>query len=257
MIEGCRIVTLVAATASCVFGASIARGDVIDIGAVRDNTLYEDFQGSLSNGAGQHMFAGATAGFAYRRALTAFDVAGAVPSGATILNVSLTLHLSQTISSDKVVSLHRSLANWGEGASHAPGEEGSGGPAAPGDATWKHTFYDTQLWTTLGGDFDPTASASAIIGESFGFYTWASTSAMVEDVQGWLDNPAAAFGWQLIGDESTPFTAKRFDTRENPNQAFRPVLTIEYQVVPEPGMLALFTVGLGCLGGRRRRAAHS
>lgn len=257
MTGGCRIVALVAMATSFVCSASIARGDVIDIGAAKDNTLYEDFQGSLSNGAGQHMFTGSTAGFAYRRALVAFDVAGALPTGATILNVSLTLHLSQTISSDKLVSLHRSLGDWGEGNSRAPGEEGSGGLAAPGDATWKHTFYDSQFWSTLGGDFDPTASAAAIIGQDFGFYTWTSTSAMVADVQGWLDDPAASFGWELIGDESAPFTAKRFDTRENQNRAFRPVLTIEYQVVPEPGMLALMTVSLGCFAQRRRRSTFS
>lgn len=257
MTGGYRAAALCAAAMTVVCSSGIALGDVIAIGAAKDNTLYEDFQGTLSNGAGRYMFAGATAGFAYRRALLAFDVAAAVPTGATILNVSLTLHLSQTISSDKVVSLHRSLADWGEGASQAPGEEGSGGLAAPGDATWKHTFYDTQFWTSLGGDFDAAASGTALIGQNFGFYTWTSTSAMVADVQGWLDNPAASFGWELIGDESSPFTAKRFDTRENPTESFRPLLTIEYQPVPEPGVLALVAVGLGWMGGRRRRPRAS
>ena len=42
----------------------------------KDNSLYEDLTGSLSNGAGNYIFAGQTAvfeGFVNRRALLAFD----------------------------------------------------------------------------------------------------------------------------------------------------------------------------------------
>ncbi len=253
MLGGCKTAAICAAAMSVLCSAGSALGDVISIGTSKDNTLYEDFQGSLSNGAGRHLFTGSTAGFAYRRGLVAFDVAGALPGGATILNVSLTLHMSQTISGDQLVSLHRVLADWGEGSSIAPGEEGGGGPAQPGDATWKHTFYNNQFWTNLGGDFDANASASTIIGATDGFYTWNSTSQLVADVQSWLDNPGTSFGWEIIGNESTPFTAKRFDTRENLIESFRPMLTIEYLPIPEPGVFALMTIGLGWMGGRRRR----
>ena len=37
-------------------------------------------------------------------------------------------------------------------------EEGMGAPSAVGDATWKHTFFNTANWATLGGDFNPVAS---------------------------------------------------------------------------------------------------
>ncbi len=234
------------------FGAA-ALGDVVSVTTSKDNTLYEDFQGSLSNGAGSHMFAGSTAGWAYRRALAAFDIAGAVPAGSTILSVSLTLHMSQTIAGDQVVSLHRVLADWGEGASIAPGEQGGGGQAAPGDATWRYTFYNTQSWTNLGGDFVADASGSTIVGSTDGFYTWNSTAEMVADVQLWLDDPSSSFGWEIIGNESTPFTAKRFDTRENANELFRPVLMIEYLPIPEPGAVVLVSLAAGWMGGRRRR----
>ncbi|MCL4211824.1 MAG: hypothetical protein KJZ68_14310, partial [Phycisphaerales bacterium] len=59
-------------------------------------------------------------------------------------------------------------------------------------------------------------------------YTWGSTSGMVGDVQGWLDNPAANFGWVLIGNEAVSVTAKRFDSRENPVPENRPVLIVDY-----------------------------
>jgi hypothetical protein len=60
----------------------------------KDNTLYEDDFGSLSNGKGQHIFTGETLLYGARRAVVAFDVAGNVPFGATIVSATLDLHLS-------------------------------------------------------------------------------------------------------------------------------------------------------------------
>jgi hypothetical protein len=199
---------------------------VVEIGAMKDNTLYEDSAGAQSNGSGERFFAGVTALEEIRRGLIAFDIAGAVPSGATIDNVALTLNMSKTIVGVEPVSLHRALADWGEGASDAPGEEGIGTFPATGDATWLHTFYPDGFWITPGGDFDPVASASQDVGGN-GPYTW-SSAAMVADVQTWLDNPATNHGWVVVGNEGASPTAKRFDTRENANSAVRPVLTIEY-----------------------------
>src|SRR6202011_4095562 len=39
---------------------------------------------------------------------------------------------------------------------------------------------------------------------------------------------ATNFGWILTGNESGRATAKEFDTKENSNAAFRPVLTVTY-----------------------------
>ena len=122
-----------------------------------------------------------------------------------------------------VMELHKLLADWGEGTSIAPGEEGDGAPATPNDATWRHRFFDTIFWSTQGGDFSATVSASQSVGP-LGQYTWSSAQ-MVADVQGWLDNPASNFGWLMLGDESVFLTAKRFDTRES---ASPPVLAITY-----------------------------
>lgn len=242
------------ALVSVLAAAGETAGDVIIIGAEKDNTLYEDFQGAWSNGAGEYMFAGSTAGHAYRRALVAFDIASVIAPGSTITSVTLRLHMSRTIVGDQTVSLHRVLADWGEGASDAPGEEGLGAPSEPGDATWIHTFYDSGFWTNAGGDFDAVASSSILVGGSEGYYTWGSTANMVSDVQLWLDDPDSAFGWELIGNESRPATAKRFDTRENGVESFRPMLTIEYEPIPAAGSAAGVLLGGGLVfGGRRRR----
>lgn len=195
----------------------------------KDNTLYQQPSGTLSNGQGENIFAGRTNRGLRRRALLAFDVAGTVPAGVAIDSVKLTLTLSATIVRAQPVSLHRVLADWGEGASDAPDNEGQGGPAAPGDATWLHTFADTSFWENPGGDFDTTASASRDV-DRFSAYTWGSTPEMVADVQGWLDAPETNFGWILIGNEDAFPTAKRFGSRENPDSEARPVLTIFYSL---------------------------
>jgi hypothetical protein len=202
----------------------------VTLAPTKDNTLYESATGSLSNGAGQHMFVGVTAINTLRRALIAFDIAGNVPAGATIDSVKLTLNFSRTIVGDFSVKLHRAVADWGEGTSNASGPEGMGAPSATNDATWIHTFFNSSSWVTAGGDFSPTVSASKIIGGSaqYGLQTWGSTPEMVADVQDWLNNPSTNFGWFLIGDETTFPTAKRFSTKEDPIVANRPALTVYY-----------------------------
>lgn len=233
-----------------VASTTVALGDLASLGAEKDNTLYFDNAGLLSNGAGGFFFAGSTSGFGPRRGLLAFDIAGSIPAGSTIDSVSLTLHVSRAQFSTSTVELHPALADWGEGASDAGEPGGAGITAEPGDATWLHTFYNTSFWTNPGGDFSAAASGSTSITD-VGFYTWSSTSAMVADVQSWLDNPAANYGWVLLGDELGFQTAKRFDSRENIEPSFRPVLSISY-TIPEPATLALLTLGLVAL--KRRRA---
>jgi hypothetical protein len=223
---------LVVAALDCTV-ASLASAATISIMPSKDNTLYQyvPAEGDLSNGAGFHFFAGENGMGELRRGVLAFDIAGSIPPGSTITGVSLSLNMSMTSSDTlRTVELHKLLADWGEGTSHAPGGEGTGAPATPNDATWRHRFYDTIFWTMQGGDFSATVSASQSVGP-IGQYMWSSAQ-MLADIQSWLDNPANNFGWLVLGDESTSATAKRFDTRES---ASPPVLTIEYtRTAPSP-----------------------
>jgi spore coat protein A len=225
------LVPLIFATAFGGIGSRLAIADVVNINPSKDNTLYEyvPADGDLSNALGDHFFTGETAMSELRRGVIAFDIAGNVPAGSTITSVTLSLNMSRTPSGTaRTVELHRLLADWGEGTSQASGEEGIGAPATPNDATWRHRFFDTIFWTTEGGDFSATVSASQSVG-AIGSYTWSSAQ-MAADVQSWLDNPAINFGWLVRGDESGSATAKRFDTRES---ASPPVLTIQY-TAPTP-----------------------
>jgi hypothetical protein len=226
------LLPLVIATALGGIAPRLAIADIININPIKDNTLYEfdPAEGDQSNALGNHFFAGETALGELRRGVLAFDIAGNIPAGSAILGVTLSLNMSRTFSeTPRTVELHKLLADWGEGTSVAPGEEGEGAPATTNDVTWRHRFFDTIFWTTEGGDFSATVSASQSVG-AVGMYTWTS-SQMVADVQSWLNNPAANFGWLVLGDESEIGTAKRFDTRES---ASPPVLTIQFRPAPSP-----------------------
>jgi spore coat protein A len=207
------------------------RADVVTIVASKDATLYQDDFGQFANGAGEYMFTGVNGGGAIRRAVVAFDLASAIPPGSVVNSVTITMFLSRTRTGTFTASFHRVTADWGEGTSNAGGEEGGGAPSTPGDATWIHRSYNTVLWTTPGGDFVPTASASRSVG-STGSYIWSSTAALVADVQSFVDNPASNFGWILLCNETVNST-KRFDSRTSLTPSRRPTITVNF--TPPPG----------------------
>ncbi len=204
---------------------------VVSLIPVKDNTLFQSSAGSVSNGAGGSVLFGLDHyDNLAMRGLMAFDVAGSIPVGATINSVTLTVWVNMTFSATTPnVELHKVLANWGEAGSAPSGFMPPYGTARTGDATWKHTFYSNQFWTTPGGDFSATVSGVKAVGAANTSATWSSTAQMQSDVQGWLDNPTANYGWILKGDE-TRESGKMIDSRESVTTAHRPTLTINYTV---------------------------
>jgi hypothetical protein len=94
------------------------------------------------------------------------------------------------------------------------------------DATWLHTFYPDSFWAMAGGDFDATTLATTSIAD-IGTYAW-SDSSLTADVQRWLDDPSANFGWLLTGDEATANSAKRIDSRDAPDTLTHPELVVVF-----------------------------
>ena len=203
-----------------------ARAAVVDLAPDRDNTLFESDTGSLSNGAGPGLFVGTIEAGLERRGLLHWDLAGAVPDGATINSAVLTLHLNRAnASGTPSIEARRVLADWGEGASDSStggSAGGQGAPAATGDATWLHRFFDTDLWTNAGGDFAAAVSANVV--QNGGEFTW-SGDGLTADVQGWLDNPAENFGLLLLGADGG---ARKFESRESADASLRPNLRITF-----------------------------
>ena len=207
--------------------ASVAHSGAVTIVCSRDNTLFEDAQGDTSNGAGPACFAGNNSQNLIRRALVRFDLAGLVPAGAAVDAVELALEVTSAPDTiTRSITLHRVLADWGEGTSSSSG--GGGAPATPGDATWLHAFYPDVSWSQPGGDFAAAPSGSALVGD-VGSYVW-SGAGMRADVQHWLADPASNFGWLLRGEEGASRSVRRFDSRESPTPANRPTLTVFFSL---------------------------
>ncbi len=215
-----------------VVGLSLpVQADTVTLTPSKDNTLIEITSGDQrSNALGDGIYSGRVGpmgGGTRRRAPLAFDLVGAIPAEAEIASVTLTLNLISTVSGAQTLSLYALLADWGEGTSNDNGGQGS--PATPGDATWKHMFYDTDVWSNLGGDYSPVVSASQVVGINTGvFYTWGPTAQMQADVENWLADPATNFGWLLVGNESQLQTVKKFASKDHFLEVWRPQLTIEF-----------------------------
>ena len=218
---------------------SIVWAETMQFTADRDNTLYEDAEGDISNGSGDFIFMGRTGpdgDSELRRAVVYFDVS-AIPAGAIIESVEVSFEIVFSPQVPEVTggtaTLHRLLADWGEGASDAPSAEGQGTLAAPGDASWVHRFFNTDPWATTGGDFQATPSSSQGYGTNAPeTLTFSSTDDLKRDVQKWVNSPGENFGWILLGDELEDFTARKMDSREalggNPT-----LLTVDYRL-PAP-----------------------
>src|SRR5205085_481489 len=111
---------------------------------------------------------------------------------------TLALHVSKVPNGaqNESVVVHRATSSWGEGTSVAgPGGsgngEGDGTQATTNDATWTFRFFNTVSWTTVGGDFSATASASTTVA-GVGTYQW---TGLAGDVQAWLSSPSNNLGW--------------------------------------------------------------
>jgi hypothetical protein len=187
------------------------------------------------------MNSGTTQNYPRTRALLRFDLTS-LPTNSLILGAALQLEVTYDPPDGEPVNnatfgLHRMLRSWGEGDKSPTSQPGRGLPATPGEATWNYAFYPTNAWTDPGGavdvDFSSVESSSQFIyGVGDSPYRFETTPELVADVAAWVNHPASNFGWMLLcDDEASNFTARRFGTREDVNNA--PFLEIEYLVPPQ------------------------
>jgi hypothetical protein len=218
----------------------LSYADTVTLSPVADTTLFEhDPNNNL--GANSTLVAGTTAGNtgspARSRALLRFDVAGKIPTNAAVTSATVTFRVTMTPSptrADSMFDLRRMLQSWSEGKKGG----NTGSPAAVGDTTWRERFHastpaNATLWTAPGGatnsDFSATVSASTMV-RGLGTYTFASTPALVSDVQSWLQDTNSNQGWILMSQaEKSPRTARRIAARES-SANNRPSLVVEFSI---------------------------
>jgi autotransporter-associated beta strand protein len=232
---------------------SWVRADEVNIGVEQDATLLGGSDAVTNNSlADPGIFAGTDGDGNPKRGLIEFNIAGAVPAGATITGVQLQLTEGQYAgmggggtggtTGPETISLYDETQAWGQpsnfvGASTFGGT-GHGAAPDPGDATWNYSFYGSTMWTTAGGDWTSSLPdlADASVTGTLTSYTW-SSAAMVTDVQNWLDDPTANFGWLLKNaDETNIRTFRAFWSAEgaaaNDDPSIAPELSVTYVVTP-------------------------
>ena len=238
----------------------LAQAETLDLRPVADTTLIET---QPDNNMGGQLFfaAGTTQNYPRVRGLVQFDIAG-LPVGAIVNAVTLTIEMVKQPRdgyNSTTIGLHRMLQSWGEGTkvSPDPNSPGMGAQATAGEATWNARLFGSQLWATPGGaagtDFAGSASSSIdVYGTGDSPYTFSSESGLIDDIVYWQAHPELNYGWMLKSvDEDVNFTARRYASREDAD--FAPFLHIDYTVVPEPRLGALFGLATVCFFGLRRR----
>jgi hypothetical protein len=239
------------------------------ISASRDNTIFEDRPANSAGGVAG-IFSGTNNVPSKRRGLIAFDIAANVPAGSTIIGVEMSMYLAnQPNTNYQTIGLHRLNLDWGEGTAGAGNAAvngtGNGFASTGNDATWNDRFAGTSSWPTPGasGSFNAVASATALVGGPIdNQQKWLSTPALISDLQGWLDNSAANFGWALVNaNETSNTTFKAFYSRQATlnnggtgtaiDPSWLPRLTVTF--VPEPATSLLLSVGGSFALLRKRR----
>ena len=221
----------------CVAALLRAHAEQITLFPCADTTLFE-FKPTNSMGGIDWISAGTTQNGNSNRALIKFNVASALPVGATITDIGVNVSVTRTPvdgNTDSLFSLRRVLRPWNEGSNLAADSNypGQGSPAAPGDATWTHASWGTAAWSIPGGqegvDYSGDFSASTSIAGVRAAPYFFESGGMIADVQLWLDHPEQNFGWMLkTEDEESTFTARRFGSRELESPSESPQLIITY-----------------------------
>ena len=206
----------VLAVAICFSGLSTAQDVTIDTN--KDSAFFaagfnEGVPSFTVNNFGAHTHApvGQANSDRVNRGIFQFDIAGNVPSGATITAASFNFEVTQQGGPQGMASVdfsvHRVTTAW---------DEGSGtmniGEATGDGVTWANATAAT-TWTTLGGDFDAATSGTVLVNGG-GNYS-ASSSKLIDDIQAIVDGTATDNGFLLKADpEGVGGTAARVTTRE-------------------------------------------
>ncbi len=147
------------------------------------------------------------------RALIRYDLSS-IPATATITSATVRLVKIGGPASARNVSIHRLTNNWTEGTG------GCGGTA--GVANWQQRITGTP-WTTAGGDFDATATATVSVAIN-GIYNFTATSL----VQGWVNSTFANHGILARFTTENLNSLINFASTENVTVANRPQLLVSY-----------------------------
>lgn len=158
------------------------------------------------------------------RLLIWFDVTS-LPGGSTISAASVDLNATAG-SVSRTHGLHKITTSWTEGTQ-------TGANCTGGGMTWNAPNC-TDAWTTVGGDFNATASQTLTTGTTTGVKTFADVAALRTNVSGWVDSSSTNLGW-LVKDENELNNGSQetwtYGAKENTTSTNRPKLSVTFTAV--------------------------
>lgn len=187
----------------------------VEIDTTRDSAMVDS---NVNNnfGVNIHVPVGVANNNSIRRSLFFFDVAGAVPAGATVTNVTFQFDVTQQGGglghSPATYELRRLTSNWDEGSGDT-----FNGQANFDGCSWVDGEAMTP-WNTPGGDFDSVQLGAVFVNNPAGnLATFDMGNAdLISVTQDMLDNPATNFGFLMKNvDETLLGSAARITTRED------------------------------------------
>lgn len=215
------------------FGSDLAHGGTVTLAPVANTFITDQFPDSPSRN-GLTLVAGTqgpSAGSARNRALFKFN-SSTIPAQSLITAVTFNLTVTRIPNQpvDSNFELHRLFQNWDES-----------------QATWLKPTTAGSAWNAPGGaagsDFSSIVSSAQLLSGARA-YSFGSTPELVADVQSWVNNPGANFGWMLVSDlEDADFTARRLGSRTDLSTT--PSIVVEFTTVPEPSTFAFLALS-GC-----------
>jgi hypothetical protein len=220
---------VIGATAAVALASAGARADVSASlsgpAVTSDTTLYSDNPTHNAGGTSSG-YAGQTVAHGFRRMLLRFDLSS-IPSNATIVSATLDMRITQVPTGGGNVShaLHRVSNSWVEGTVSTA--SGAGGALEAGSASWNSRQEPGVPWSTPGGDYAGTASATTPTGSATGPVSWTGPG-LAADIQAWVNGSQPNHGWIVIGDETVTPSARRYESKESTTPSFRPTLTVWY-----------------------------
>ena len=206
------------------------------LSSVADSEIHRVSDPDTNYGTGSTVVSGQLNNGETRRALFRFDLSG-IPAQATVTSATLRLQVVFRLPSgggaNSTFDLRRILKDWTETG-----------------VTWNSRLSPAAPWESGGlkGSSDASTNASSsVLVSGFGPYTFSSTQNLVADVQLWVTNSSANFGWLLISqNEVSPQTARHFAAKEDSGNA--PLLTINYTLPPPPASTNLILTGAVQIG---------
>ena len=191
------------------------------------------------------------------RTVLGFDLTG-IPGSQIITNVTLQMHVDSFGGGNSPVVVEIHEATNSVAMTEGVGNSGGGGSLDPNNVSWNNITSGTP-WSTPGGDYSPLVLSAVSVTSADGgqFFTFTTSSAFIAAANNaYFNNQPLEL--VLLAPASENFFGGfiRWDSDDAATASFRPLLTVDYTLIPEPSTVLLLALGGLVMWRRRKQTAE-